>query len=60
MWNKETKSVATKLVIDGNAVYEIDEACQKGGREFWANCRRGAKNPCVRDNERLDNRQRAK
>lgn len=38
--------MATRLVIDGNSVYEIDESCQKAGREFWGNGRRGSRRPC--------------
>ena len=38
--------MATRLVIDGNSVYEIDETCQKAGKEFWGNGRRGFRRPC--------------
>lgn len=38
--------MSTRLIIDGNAVYEIDEACEAGKRNAEkrtaAGCRQGA------------------
>ena len=43
--------MGTRLVIDGNSVYEIDETCQKAGRNMWAGGRRGNRKPWGREED---------
>ena len=41
------KSMYSRLIIDGNAVYEIDEEClkQRQGRKGYGGKNRGTKSP---------------